>query len=151
MLLQHSMYLVTRQTFQKKEYFRERRLMRFNCLQYHRWLKPLKQEEYNHHSLKPQGYPDKAPYISGCSFVSFATYFDFPENVDCTHYVLRWIYVTTNSCASDDSAGEEFWNYADLSIAAPDGQTTTDTEEYASMNEMLTTKKGAPKSDRLNG
>jgi len=133
-----------------EECFRERRLMRSNCdpdeegeLQCRRWWKPLKQEEYNHYSLTPQGYPDEAPYISGCSFVSFATYFDLPEDVDCTHCVLRWHYVTTNSCTSDDSVGEEFWNCADVSIEAPDGQVTTDTapaEGYESMNERLTTK-----------
>lgn len=133
-----------------EECFRERRLLRSNCdpdvegeLQCRRWWKPLKQEELSHYSLTPQGYPDDAPYLSGCSFVSFATYYDLPEDVDCTHCVLRWHYVTTNSCTSDDSAGEEFWNCADVSISAPDGQSTTDTspaEGYASMNERLTAK-----------
>lgn len=133
-----------------EECFRQQRLMRSNCdpdeegeLQCRRWWKPLKQEEYSHFSLSPQGYPDGAPYISGCSYVSFATYFDIPEDVDCTHCVLRWHYVTTNSCTSDDATGEEFWNCADVSIEAPAGQTTTDTtpeEGYESMNERLTTK-----------
>jgi len=141
-----------------EECFSSHRLLRSDCdpevegeEACRRWWKPLKQEEYGHYSLTPQGYPDGAPYLSGCSRVTYSTYFDLPEDVSCTHCVLRWHWLTTNSCTSSDSVGEEFWNCADVSIDAPDGQTTADTrpDDYDALNAILTSTMPVDLSDTM--
>jgi hypothetical protein len=127
--------------------FREHKLLRSGCdvatkgeEECRRWWKPLKPDEYNHYSLTPQGYPDGAPFTTGCNYVIYATYYDLPDDVSCTHCVLRWYWHTTNSCTGPTSTGEEFWNCADVRINAPAGATTVDTRpgSYAALNAVLT-------------
>merc|ERR1719277_2561096 len=45
-----------------------------------------------------------------------------PAGVATSNGVIRWHYMTTNSCTSHSSAPEEFWNCADVAIA--DGGST---------------------------
>ena len=134
-----------------EECFRSTRLLRSGCdpdvdgeMVCRRWWKPLNSNELLHYTLEPQGYPDEAPYTNAdsCNRVAYQTYYDIPDDVSCTHCVLRWHWHTSNSCTSSTSHSEEFWNCADVSIAAPAGQTTVDTSlsasELAALNAQLT-------------
>merc|ERR1712107_426595 len=44
-----------------------------------------------------------------------------PEGVKTRNDVLRWHYMTTNSCTSKSSAPEEFWNCADVAVIDASG------------------------------
>lgn len=48
---------------------------------------------------------------------NFRMFYRLPANVQSSQAVLRWHYMTTNSCTSGQSAPEEFWNCADVTIA----------------------------------
>ena len=129
--------------------FRSRRLYRTGCdpaeegeAVCRRWWKVLNSNELNHYSLEPQGYPDGAPYTNAnsCNRVLYTAFYDIPDDVSCTHCVLRWHWHTTNSCTSPTSTSEEFWNCADVRIDAPDGAETVDTSpaDLAALNGRLT-------------
>ena len=130
--------------------FRSRRLYRTGCdpaqegeAVCRRWWKVLNSNEFNHYSLQPQGYPDGAPYTTAnsCDSVLYTGLYDIPDNVSCTHCVLRWHWHTSNDCTSPDSNSEEYWNCADVRINAPDGADTVDTSpaDLVALNAVLTT------------
>lgn len=134
-----------------EECFRSHRLLRTGCdpeedgdMVCRRWWKPLNSNEVGHYSLEPQGYPDGAPYTNAdtCNRVAYKTYYDIPDDVSCTHCVLRWHWHTSNSCTSPTASSEEFWNCADISIDAPAGQTTVDTsvDDLDALNAELTSR-----------
>lgn len=47
--------------------------------------------------------------------------YTIPESVKTSHGVLRWHYMTTNSCTSKSSSPEEFWNCADIAVVDSNG------------------------------
>jgi len=51
----------------------------------------------------------------------YTMYYILPAGVKTTHGVLRWHYMTTNSCTSKSSAPEEFWNCADVAVGDASG------------------------------
>lgn len=51
----------------------------------------------------------------------YTMHYVLPAGVTTTRGVLRWHYMTTNSCTSGSSAPEEFWNCADVTVADADG------------------------------
>merc|ERR1719162_2804965 len=59
-----------------------------------------------------------------------------PAGVATPNGVIRWHYMTTNSCTSHSSAPEEFWNCADVAITDGDsagGAVSFDNSALASM------------------
>jgi hypothetical protein len=105
------------------------------------WWKPALSSEVDSYSLLlGGGYPDGAPVVGSCASMEFTMHYDLPDDVSCTHCVLRWHYHTTNSCAGPGAHSEEFWNCADVSISALAGQTTLNTtpNDYAALNAVLT-------------
>merc|ERR1712232_615269 len=51
----------------------------------------------------------------------YSMFYVLPAGVKTRHGVLRWHYMTTNSCTSKTSAPEEFWNCADVAVADVNG------------------------------
>merc|ERR1712072_1226837 len=51
----------------------------------------------------------------------FTMVYDIPAGIKTSRGVLRWHYMTTNSCTSKSSSPEEFWNCADVAVADPEG------------------------------
>jgi len=54
---------------------------------------------------------------------NYKMFYKLPSNVSSSNAVLRWHYMTTNSCTSGASAPEEFWNCADVAIKDLSGST----------------------------
>ena len=68
--------------------------------------------------------------------VEFTMKYVVPAGVATPHGVIRWHYMTTNSCTSHSSAPEEFWNCADVAITDGDsagGAVSFDNNALASM------------------
>ena len=128
--------------------FRNHRLLRSNCNiteqgldECRRWWKPAMSSETGSYSLSPDGYPDGAPYFDGptCGDITFKMAFDIPANVSCTHCVLRWHWLTTNSCTPGPYS-EEFWNCADVTILGTEHtkDTSVTGASLAQLNQYLT-------------
>ena len=85
-----------------------------------RWWKPLMSSEAK--SWVARDY--EGPVLDGqyLDEVEFTMKYVVPAGVATSNGVIRWHYMTTNSCTSHSSAPEEFWNCADVAIA--DGGST---------------------------
>lgn len=134
--------------------FRSNRLLRSNCnVEEHgedecrKWWKPPLTTEVEHYSFGSDGYPLGSPIITGCGDTSFTAHFKLPEDLSCTHCVLRWHWYTTNSCTNPaGDTSEEFWNCADIRIDSVDGAADTintsvgfsTQTELEALNERLT-------------
>jgi hypothetical protein len=105
-----------------EECFAEHRLLKENCEcsssgqcdACRRWWKPLMDSETS--SWVARDY--EGPVIDGhyLNVVEFTMRYTIPAGVQTSNGVIRWHYVTTNSCTSQSSAPEEFWNCADVAI-----------------------------------
>jgi len=105
-----------------EECFAEHRLLKENCEcsssgqcdACRRWWKPLIGNETS--SWVARDY--QGPVIDGqyLSVVEFTMKYTIPAGVQTSNGVIRWHYMTTNSCTSQSSAPEEFWNCADVAI-----------------------------------
>jgi len=105
-----------------EECFAEHRLLKENCEcsssgqcdACRRWWKPLMNSETS--SWVARDY--QGPVIDGhyLNVVEFTMRYTIPGGVQTSNGVIRWHYVTTNSCTSQSSAPEEFWNCADVAI-----------------------------------
>jgi len=51
----------------------------------------------------------------------YSMFYVLPAGVKTRNGVLRWHYMTTNSCTSKSSAPEEFWNCADVAVIDASG------------------------------
>merc|ERR1712190_483287 len=51
----------------------------------------------------------------------YSMFYVLPHGVRTRNGVLRWHYMTTNSCTSKPSAPEEFWNCADVAVTDESG------------------------------
>merc|ERR1712190_673626 len=51
----------------------------------------------------------------------YSMFYVLPHGVRTRNGVLRWHYMTTNSCTSKSSAPEEFWNCADVAVTDESG------------------------------
>lgn len=63
-----------------------------------------------------------APYTGHNGIYSIQV--KLPDDIQCTHCVLQWIYVTANSCGGSKvscDTSEHFWNCADLEITGGSG------------------------------
>jgi len=99
-----------------------------------RWWKPLMSSEAS--SWVARGYD--GPVLDGqyLDEVEFTMKYVVPAGVATPNGVIRWHYMTTNSCTSHSSAPEEFWNCADVAITDGDsagGAVSFDNSALASM------------------
>mmetsp|Transcript_103063 Transcript_103063/g.312655 ORF Transcript_103063/g.312655 Transcript_103063/m.312655 type:complete len:493 (-) Transcript_103063:65-1543(-) len=94
-----------------------------DCEECRRWWKPLVQGEVGFWPAK--GYVEQgSPVLPGDGNLRvyvFVMHFVIPEGTKSSQAVLRWHYMTTNSCTSAFSAPEEFWNCADIRIKDSSG------------------------------
>ena len=110
-----------------EECFYNHRLMRPGCTDEYdeecfRVWKPLLSTEVNTWSMS--GFKGNIDVVDRSSSNIFETEFEYemvlPQDVTCTHCVLRWHWFTTNSCepTSNGQSGtsEEFWNCADVRV-----------------------------------
>lgn len=105
-----------------EECFAEHRLLKENCEcsspgqcdACRRWWKPLMSSEAS--SWVARDY--QGPVVDGhyLDVVEFTMRYTIPADVQTSNGVIRWHYVTTNSCTSHSSAPEEFWNCADVAV-----------------------------------
>jgi len=90
------------------------------CYDCRRWWKPLVQGELG--QTVAEGYA--GPQLPGAGNLKpyeFTMHFVIPEGLQSSSAVLRWHYMTTNSCTSKSSSPEEFWNCADVAIKDASG------------------------------
>jgi len=94
------------------------------CEECRRWWKPLVQGEVNFWPAR--GYVEQgSPVLPGdgnLRVYEFVMHYVIPAGTKSSNAVLRWHYMTTNSCTSSASAPEEFWNCADVKIKDASGQ-----------------------------
>ena len=86
------------------------------CDECRRWWKPLLEGETG--QVVAKGYP--GPLLAGQGNLvpyEFTLRYVIPAGVKTSRGVLRWHYLTTNSCTSKTSAPEEFWNCADIAVS----------------------------------
>uniref|UniRef100_A0A7S0FTC9 CBM1 domain-containing protein n=1 Tax=Pyrodinium bahamense TaxID=73915 RepID=A0A7S0FTC9_9DINO len=90
------------------------------CDQCRRWWKPLMSSEAS--SWVARDYA--GPVLEGqyLDEVEFTLRYTIPAGVRTGNGVIRWHYMTTNSCTSTSSSPEEFWNCADVKVV-PGGPT----------------------------
>jgi len=87
-----------------------------DCNKCRQWWKPLLQGELN--QSVTEGY--LGPILEGQgNLVEYEHIMRFviPSSVKTSNGVLRWHYMTTNSCTTPSSQPEEFWNCADVAIS----------------------------------
>jgi len=79
-----------------------------------RWWKPLMSSESDLWVARDY----QGPVLDGTHLgvVEFTMRYTIPAGVKTSNGVIRWHYMTTNSCTSQSSAPEEFWNCADVAI-----------------------------------
>jgi len=99
-----------------------------------RWWKPLMSSEAS--SWVARDY--QGPVLDGqyLDEVEFTMKYVVPAGVATPNGVIRWHYMTTNSCTSHSSAPEEFWNCADVAITdggSTGGAVSFDNSALASM------------------
>jgi len=86
------------------------------CDHCRRWWKPCCEGELS--QVVTDGYP--GPVLPGQGNLvpyEYTMQYKIPEGLKTSRAVLRWHYMTTNSCTSSTSAPEEFWNCADVAIS----------------------------------
>jgi len=111
-----------------EECFYANRLMRPGCTDVNdeecfRVWKPLLSLEVPHSSM--DGFSGTMDVVDRSTSNIFTTELHYqmvlPQDVTCSHCVMRWHWFTTNSCAakSDGQSGtsEEFWNCADVRVS----------------------------------
>mmetsp|Transcript_49397 Transcript_49397/g.124380 ORF Transcript_49397/g.124380 Transcript_49397/m.124380 type:complete len:507 (+) Transcript_49397:85-1605(+) len=92
------------------------------CQECRRWWKPLLEGETG--QTVASGYA--GPLLPGQGNLvpyEYIMRFQIPAGVKTSNGVLRWHYMTTNSCTSKSSAPEEFWNCVDVAISDSDDVT----------------------------
>lgn len=91
-----------------------------DCDKCRRWWKPLVAGELS--QSVTSGYA--GPVLAGQGNLvpyEYTMHYTIPEGVKTSRGVLRWHYMTTNSCTSKSSSPEEFWNCADIAVADDTG------------------------------
>jgi len=86
------------------------------CESCRRWWKPVLEGELS--QVVTEGY--EGPILPGQGNLvpyEFTVRYVVPEGMKTSRAVLRWHYMTTNSCTSKASAPEEFWNCADVAVS----------------------------------
>jgi hypothetical protein len=103
-----------------EECFTKHRLLKAGCDtdsdECRRWWKPLVEGELS--QSVTAGYA--GPVLEGLGNLvpyEYTMHYTIPEGVKTSNGVLRWHYMTTNSCTSKSSSPEEFWNCADIAVA----------------------------------
>lgn len=90
------------------------------CDECRRWWKPVLEGEMSQDVTK--GYAGPVLPSQGTLVpYQFTLRYVIPEGVKTSRGVLRWHYVTTNSCTSKTSDPEEFWNCADVAVKDGEG------------------------------
>jgi len=80
-----------------------------------RWWKPLMESEAKSWVARDyEGLVLPGHYLDE---VEFTVRYAIPEGISTSQGVIRWHYLTTNSCTSKSSSPEEFWNCADVAIS----------------------------------
>merc|ERR1712187_499134 len=91
-----------------------------DCDRCRRWWKPLLEGELSqsvtagYEGPRLEGQGNLVPY-------EYTMQYTIPAGVKSSQAVLRWHYMTTNSCTSKSSAPEEFWNCADVAVTDASG------------------------------
>merc|ERR1712039_581293 len=91
-----------------------------DCDKCRRWWKPLLEGELSqsvtsgYEGPRLEGQGNLVPY-------EYTMQYTIPAGVKSSQAVLRWHYMTTNSCTSKSSAPEEFWNCADIAVVDGNG------------------------------
>jgi hypothetical protein len=86
-----------------------------------RYWKPLQKGEVERYEFARQYEEPLLDSISNIVSYEFTMTYVIPEGIKSSRAVLRWHYLTTNSCSQRASAPEEFWNCADVRIADGNG------------------------------
>jgi len=88
------------------------------CDECRRWWKPVVEVEENLYVTQGLGRSYSGPVLPGGNLVpyEFTLRYKIPAGVKTSRGVLRWHYVTTNSCTSQYASPEEFWNCADVAV-----------------------------------
>jgi len=90
------------------------------CDECRRWWKPLLEGEL--HQSVTSGYEGpKLPGQGNLVPYEYTLRYVIPSGLQTSRAVLRWHYMTTNSCTSKTSAPEEFWNCADIAVSDASG------------------------------
>lgn len=92
------------------------------CDECRRWWKPLVKGELSQVVTRGYAGPELVGQGNTVAY-RFTMLYVIPAGIKTSRGVLRWHYMTTNSCTSPTSSPEEFWNCADIAVADAQGDT----------------------------
>jgi len=110
-----------------------------------RYWKPLQLGEVERYEFARKY---DGPELNGLSNIvsyEFTMAYVIPAGIKSSRAVLRWHYLTTNSCSQRASSPEEFWNCADIRIADGNGDVGDELDFDNAALENLTVKNLIPK------
>ena len=91
------------------------------CETCRRWWKPVLRGEMGQSVIGDDYAGVVLPADGNLVPVNYTMQYVIPEQLKSSRAVVRWHYMTTNSCTSDSSDPEEFWNCADVAISDASG------------------------------